>query len=368
MNCQQVDKYIFEYCDGRLSPDYMQEIDEHLLDCESCVNLVMLTRIENEALKDPIGPPDYDMGDNFTARVMASIANVNHTAPADIQIITPSRSRKPLAYFAAAAVVLLLTVAMPGVFDAFKDTQEFEVAIEKTTKEQLQERSLVDKKIDQQVVIKESPPEILSGTGTVRTETPPAQIAAADVTGTTQEVPAAVDYGNTVPTASNPHVQIALAAEVAPPVPESGAISPSSTYAAKESLKPQRIIAPDRYRSYNVNLVKPVENVALVPDNLPENYVLATNSVNKFVYKEKNTDNTVEIAIKPYDAPTASTLSRAAVDESFTAEAISSDAQTAHLEVITQYEENKYLMSLDSNASQEELLDLAKNVKLVPAE
>lgn len=71
MNCQQVDKLLYLYCDNQVQPHLCEEIEAHLKNCVACRNNLIMTKMENQALrlKEDIPPTSPD----FCKKVMASI-------------------------------------------------------------------------------------------------------------------------------------------------------------------------------------------------------------------------------------------------------------------------------------------------------
>lgn len=358
MNCQQADKYIYEYCDARLSPELMREFEEHLLDCEECRDLVILTRMENEALLEALemGTPLLD--EQFTARLMAALPPAPKSAAADdMHMVKSARSWRPALYMAAvAAVVLLLTATVPGWFDNFKQDTQTNVSVNDNV--QPQQRSVYSPPVDQNE--KAANEAISIGSDQIYSDT--AGNGAADYSaddGGIDYVEPLLDTDNNNIPQSNPHMQIAMADDAI--LEMATAKMQASDPMVKEAHLPGTTESPYRYRTYSLNLVKPVRDLQLIPTNLPEDYELKPNGTEKYIYTDKSGENTIEIAIKPY-AITNDPLD-AGVDEVMKGMA-APDSLPQHLEVITQYGENKYLVSLDSNLDHEVLLDLAGNIKL----
>jgi len=364
MNCQQADNYIYEYCDARLSPELMQEFEEHLASCETCTNLVILTRFENDALHECM-ETTMEVDENFTARIMAALPAAAAPALSDIQIIKPSRSWRPVAYFAvvAATTVLMFTTVVPGLFDQMQDKN---VAVHDSIQPELRENaSLKTGKINEDGIALQS-----AGTDTAEKESDSTNrnvITDSGDSGNSAEVIQA-DVASMISENSTPSIQIAMAdyAALKTPAP---ALQRGISSTGDQAM-PKAASVPDRYRSYSVNLVKPIEEVSLVPDNLPGNYVLASDSEEIFVYNDTKTGKTVEIAIRPYAAPTANTMAKASIaaNEILTTESAASAPLTQQLEVIAEYEESQYVVSLESNLDHDELLDLAGQIKLAPAQ
>lgn len=71
MNCQQVGKLLYLYCDGQLQPHLRQEIQAHVENCPACKINLSMTEIENEALRYTEDVPP--LGSDFCQKVMLSI-------------------------------------------------------------------------------------------------------------------------------------------------------------------------------------------------------------------------------------------------------------------------------------------------------
>ncbi|ADI02174.1 zf-HC2 domain-containing protein [Syntrophothermus lipocalidus] len=71
MNCQQVDKMLYLFCDGRLHPYLRSQIEKHLENCPSCRNNFAITSMETEVLRlsDDIPP----VGSDFYQKVMLRV-------------------------------------------------------------------------------------------------------------------------------------------------------------------------------------------------------------------------------------------------------------------------------------------------------
>ncbi|MGI5921748.1 MAG: anti-sigma factor family protein [Syntrophomonadaceae bacterium] len=108
MNCQQLDKLIYDYVDGRLTPETEIAIEKHLNECQFCQHNVKLTEIENTVLIEldcPVPVPD------ITSNVMSNIKAMNSTGKAEKRNWGWCR----LPNFAIAAVLILL-LASTGYF------------------------------------------------------------------------------------------------------------------------------------------------------------------------------------------------------------------------------------------------------------
>lgn len=354
MNCQQADKYIYAYCDARLSPDLVREFEEHLLGCEECRDLMVLIRMENEALLEALAADNLPLDDQFTARVMATLpAAAENMVPDNTPGIKPARIWRPAFYLAAtAAVVLLLTAVTPGWFDNFKQVPQTDITVNDTGFPQ-QQQSVFSPPMIQE--------EMMADSGQNYVAAPEADELFDSVADYSVTYAPRQDIDNDTVQQTNPHLQVAMADE-ALFQSESASMLRESNTMAKEVHMTEFMESPYRYRTYSVNLVKPVHNLQLVPENLPANYELKPNGTDMFVYTDKNGENTVKIVIKPY-AVSDSDLQGAAEEEMSKIKA-APEPLLQHLEVITQYEENEYLVSLESDLDREELLDLASNIQL----
>ena len=353
MNCQQADKYIYAYCDARLSPELVREFEEHLLGCEECRDLMVLIRMENEALLEALAADNLPLDDQFTARVMAALpAAAPNMVPDNTPGVKPARFWRPAFYLAAtAAVVLLLAAVTPGWFDNFKQAPQTDIAVNDTGLLQQQPAS-------SPLMVQD---EAMTDSGqyygaAAESEELLDSVADYDDTRAPRQ-----DTDNNNDQQTNPHLQVAMADEALFPS-EAAPMLRDGTAMAKEAHLTEFTESPYRYRTYSVNLVKPVQDLQLVPENLPANYELKPNGTDMFVYTNINSKNTVKIVIKPYDV-SSSDLQEAAAEEMLKTKA-APEPLPQHLEVITQYEEDQYLVSLDSDLDREELLNLASNIQL----
>lgn len=72
MNCQQVDKYLYDYCDNILAPEQQLLFKQHLADCPGCRQAVDQALLETSILREEWDTPDLPV--DFTSRVMERIA------------------------------------------------------------------------------------------------------------------------------------------------------------------------------------------------------------------------------------------------------------------------------------------------------
>ncbi len=119
MNCQQVDKYILDYCDNNLSPELTAELEQHFLNCSVCTKGLELTRLEESFLYNL---PPIEPGADFTAKVMQNINAVNLTT-VNQPLYKFRLSRQQLLLLPVAAVfILFLTTSFPSMFNPDKFT------------------------------------------------------------------------------------------------------------------------------------------------------------------------------------------------------------------------------------------------------
>lgn len=119
MNCQQIDKYIWDYCDNSLSPNIQARIEKHLQCCEHCRNKVELTMMENEALKAPGAMPP--LGDDFAANVILALKASPTSSPAKPSAAGSRWSWLQLNRFSMGslvAAVILVILVVPAAFDS----------------------------------------------------------------------------------------------------------------------------------------------------------------------------------------------------------------------------------------------------------
>jgi hypothetical protein len=130
LDCQQIDDYIWAYCDGTLSPELTVELDEHLNNCHYCRKMVDLCRMETEILAAaPDIPP---LNDDFSRRVIISLnPSTVPSAPRGGLFSFLGRHRYGLGG-AVAAAVLLLALYLPGMMEPkqFEDTAELPIKSE----------------------------------------------------------------------------------------------------------------------------------------------------------------------------------------------------------------------------------------------
>lgn len=71
MNCQDIHKLIYQYCDGEVSPEEYTDISQHLNSCTNCQYMYQLTLIESDILREKDDVPQLSPA--FTSLVMRSL-------------------------------------------------------------------------------------------------------------------------------------------------------------------------------------------------------------------------------------------------------------------------------------------------------
>lgn len=71
MDCRQVDKMAFLYCDNEVQAHLRKEVEKHLSECPECRILIENTRLETEALRFKDDVPD--LSSDFKNKVLLSI-------------------------------------------------------------------------------------------------------------------------------------------------------------------------------------------------------------------------------------------------------------------------------------------------------
>ena len=115
MNCQQVDKYLYDYCDNILTPDQQILLQQHLAGCPGCRQVVDQALLETSILREEWDTPALPA--DFTSRVMKQIAA--KPIPQAGSTVSPAVAggkgswQRWFAGVVAAAAVLLMVVYGP---------------------------------------------------------------------------------------------------------------------------------------------------------------------------------------------------------------------------------------------------------------
>ena len=117
MNCQQVDKYLYDYCDNILTPEQQLLFKQHLADCRGCRQVVDQALLETSILREEWDTPALPA--DFTSRVMEQIAAKPIPAKPIPQVgsaaVNDKRQwQRRFIGIVAAAAVLLMVVYAPG--------------------------------------------------------------------------------------------------------------------------------------------------------------------------------------------------------------------------------------------------------------
>ena len=123
MKCQHVNRYLYDFCDNRLSPDVHDQIENHLRECKSCRLNAELTQFENEVLSDKSTVPP--LSDNFTEKVMENLSlKMASSSVVKHNKISSLFKTGNIAWTAALmAIVLLMIVIAPQVIPNEKQLQ-----------------------------------------------------------------------------------------------------------------------------------------------------------------------------------------------------------------------------------------------------
>lgn len=114
MKCQQIDKYMYEFCDSRLSPQMQDSIQSHLDQCQNCREKVTAASQEGILLRGldsiPVLSPE------FTHQVLARVQQKHGEVTAGVLATHAHRYPRPFRWWwgvASAAVLLLALCSMP---------------------------------------------------------------------------------------------------------------------------------------------------------------------------------------------------------------------------------------------------------------
>lgn len=108
MDCRELNKQIFSYCDRNLDDPVCREVEEHLAHCESCSLNADYTCREQEALSYAGDIPAIST--DLTARIMARVASEGSIPTKDSRFM-PSRNRILGLSGAAAGLVIALAAS-----------------------------------------------------------------------------------------------------------------------------------------------------------------------------------------------------------------------------------------------------------------
>ncbi|MGI5912242.1 MAG: anti-sigma factor family protein [Syntrophomonadaceae bacterium] len=98
MNCQQVDKYIFDYCDNILNPDRRAELELHLETCVNCQKLVNEALLESSILREEFYIPS--LPDDFTCQVINRVKSLSgRECPIFLSQVIPPKKYKLSSWF-----------------------------------------------------------------------------------------------------------------------------------------------------------------------------------------------------------------------------------------------------------------------------
>ncbi len=114
MNCQQINKYIYEFCDKQLSPQLQDGVQAHLDQCESCREKVAAASQDGDLLRSLDTIPALRA--DFTDLVMATVKQKHGEVQAGIRAGRFPRYTREFRWWwgaASAAVLLLALCSLP---------------------------------------------------------------------------------------------------------------------------------------------------------------------------------------------------------------------------------------------------------------
>ncbi|MGS0764633.1 anti-sigma factor family protein [Syntrophomonas curvata] len=145
MNCRQVDKYLYDYCDNILNPEQQAQIEEHLVECPVCSKIVDESLLESSILHEQWEIPG--LPDDFTDRVMNQIACAAIQAnPGTVYPHSPNRNRwsRRLIGLAAMGAILLLVLYVPAMV---KNSDFMQIADRKQAPPQATHETIISGKL-----------------------------------------------------------------------------------------------------------------------------------------------------------------------------------------------------------------------------
>lgn len=353
MNCREIENHIYSYLEAELSPELCPELEEHLQVCVKCQDLLELTRMENAVLKDALAVDCPD--EEFTRRVMDRIAERNKAISTATH--KPVKKARPKAYWyvaSAAAVILLFTAFAPGVYnELFGLNSQMKIAIRGTAENQ----NMVDKALEiarEDKIMAQMKEPLGDLSNHQPAETYSGKIDAGS--GVADKASDKLEVSGDNPVDANAKVKIAMAE---PPTNDVLYRTNGTRSDPSLSFLPE---SPNRYRSYAINVTGPIDDNTSMAVNLPQNFVMEK-SINSesaviYLYSDTKSNQAVEITILPYNTAAADFAQSDSPAEATT------DPLPQQLEVIAKYDNNQYLIKLKSSLSNEELLKLAKEMRL----
>lgn len=299
MDCQELSKHIYEYCDDSVSPQMYLKVKKHLRDCPSCQQLYKLTRLENEVLRDTTDIPA--LSPDFTSRVMGSVGSVRRG--------TGLLYNRKFWYSGLAAVaVVVLFLFMPQLL---KNPTYVNIADKGNAAPDSVTPLVVSTPGNGATVEQLTVAEQITGNQKSAVQQ---EMAAAPRSGDESEAPSTPVYGTPADTSSPPSVLGTKQYFDADTIPENSVPSQKST-----AFQPEQdeilmlraldtpISAPMATRNGAETVVEDIEPV-LTPVNVPPSLQLlqvdiSTSSRTVYDYASQDGLSRVQIAVDPYIEP-----------------------------------------------------------------
>jgi|GEM_PF-2522162 len=362
MNCQQIDRYIYDYCDGTLSPRLKAILDEHLSTCELCRKKVELTYIENEVLKDDFNIPA--LSPDFTSKVMSTIntkySGIPGYSPRSLTLMNRIKfglkKFNPLIASTAVASVLIIMLLL------------YDISGQLIAHNQ--------NSADSSLLHSETPTEGIDNGDNLKEFSEDK----AELTGSTKKY----DSDNSqIEVAGNDTVSYNIQSDSNTPEDEQVLIGAGS--GAANASNPERIAFSGKQQK--ITPEPKAENLALFslhPENIPSSYELKTisslteNSIS-FIY-QKNNGESLQIAIVPYQENLYTSAARGSTNmAALTADDLNSTSQKSPAGATSltsaangkcysiswkiNGQKQKYLVTITANMSPEDLAQLAAQIE-----
>ncbi len=123
MNCIECEKLLFDFLEGKLSPDQMKEVKQHLNRCPSCLELHnILISVEQLILKDKRAVPTSDLTD----RVMNSLRSESKIVHLETKL---QRVLQPLLIAASITLAILGGMSIGNNYNARKSVQKVPIEL-----------------------------------------------------------------------------------------------------------------------------------------------------------------------------------------------------------------------------------------------
>ena len=297
MDCQELSKHIYEYCDDSVSPQMYLRVKKHLKDCPSCQQLYKLTRLENEVLRDTTDIPA--LSPDFTSRVMGSVGSVRRG--------TGLLYNRKFWYSGLAAVaVVVLFLFMPQLL---KNPTYVNIADKGNAAPDSVTPLVVSTPGNGATVEQLTVAEQITGNQKSAVQQ---EMAADPRSGDKSDAPSTPVYGAPADTSSPPSVLGTKLDFDADTIPEDSVANQTLMFYEPEQTMPLRaretpIAAPSVTQDDSEGVVEDIEPV-LTPVNVPPSLQLlqvdiSTSSRTVYDYASQDGLSRVQIAVDPYIEP-----------------------------------------------------------------